>query len=209
MEFFSKAKVVKLRSHLDKYLIADDGGERVRQSRKGSDRRAKWTVEAVEDDVSNGRYVVRLKSCHGRYLTATETPFLLGMTGKTVILTEPEAGNSNGRNEWEPIRDGFQVKLRSWCGKYLRGNGGTPPWRNTVTHDDPYGSSATRDWVLWDVEAVKEEVLEEFSESVLSFASDDVSNGSDPPSSPMSVFSLTSPSSRRNFQVRLLPFCFR
>lgn len=47
-----------------------------------------------------------------------------------------------------------QVRLMTWCGKYLRANGGTPPWRNSITHDGPY-SGATQNWVLWDVEAVE------------------------------------------------------
>ncbi|XP_027360448.1 uncharacterized protein LOC113868769 [Abrus precatorius] len=197
MEFFTKTMVVKLHSHLDKFLVADDDAGKVRQSRKGSGRRAKWTVETVE-----GANKVRLKSCHGKYLTAAETPFLLGMTGKTVVQTEYEAA-SYWRYEWEVIRDGFQVKLRSWSGKYLRGNGGTPPWRNSVTHDDPH-SSATQNWVLWDVEAVEDEDDHEFSgiSVVSSFASDDLSNGSDP-ASPMSVFSLRSPPGRLNSKLQI------
>ncbi|TKY69751.1 hypothetical protein E2542_SST06033 [Spatholobus suberectus] len=192
MEFFTKTNVVKLRSHLDKYLVADDDGERVRQSRKGSGRGARWTVEESEGNK------VRLRSCNGRHLTATETPFLLGMTGKAVLQTEFEA-DADFKYEWEVIRDGFQVRLRSWNGKFLRANGGTPPWRNSVTHDEPH-SSATRDWVLWDVEAV-EEAADEFSESaVSSFASDELSVDSEP-ASPMSVFSLRSPPARRNSKL--------
>ena len=133
MEFFTKAKAVKLRSHLDKYLVADRDLEKVHQSQNGNTRRAKWVVEPVNE---NNGHRVRLRSCHGRYLTATDTPFLLGMTGNRVVQAELDDGLS-WKFEWEPVRDGFQVRLRSWCGKYLRGNGGTPPWRNTVTHDDP------------------------------------------------------------------------
>ncbi|XP_061336832.1 uncharacterized protein LOC133283918 [Gastrolobium bilobum] len=201
MEFFTKAKAVKLRSHLDKYLVADDDRLRVSQSRKGSGKRAKWTVEVVEGENNNHR--VRLKSCHGRYLTATETPFMLGVTGKLVLQTDFETG-LDWKYEWEPIRDGFQVKLRSWCGKYLRGNGGTPPWRNSVTHDDPV-SAATQDWVMWDVVEEEMEIMDdEFSKSVVSsFVSDDFSAGEDP-ASPMSVFSLRSPPLvRRNSKLQV------
>lgn len=149
MEFFKEAKAVKLRSHLDKYLVADDEGETVRQSRNGASRKAKWIVEPVD----NKSHAVRLKSCHGLYLTASEAPFLLGMTGNKVVQAEPER-LSDWSTEWEPIRDGFQVKLRGWSGKYLRANGGTPPWRNSVTHDEPHTGS-TQNWVLWDVEEVQ------------------------------------------------------
>ncbi|XP_004489959.1 uncharacterized protein [Cicer arietinum] len=198
MEFFTKSKLVNLRSHLDKYLIDDNG--KLRQSRNGTVKRAQWTVEKVEAFETH-RHVVRLKSFNGKYLTATETPFRLGVTGKAVILTELEEG-LDGKNEWEPIRDGFQVKFRSYCGKYLRGNGGAPPWRNSVTHDDS-DSSVSKGCFLWDVETVMEkDVNELFSESFLaSFASDDVSVNSDT-ASPMSVFSLKSPPARRNLQLQ-------
>lgn len=169
MEFFNKTSAVKLRSHLDKYLIADDDKETVRQSRNGSSRKAKWIVEFVESK----HHVIRLKSCHGRYLTATETPFLLGMTGNKVLQTEPSSKLSDWNTEWEPIRDGFQVKLRSWNAKYLRANGGTPPWRNSITHDEPH-TGTTHNWILWDVEGVElteSEVVADYLSSLSSFNS--------------------------------------
>ncbi|KAF3444743.1 hypothetical protein FNV43_RR14436 [Rhamnella rubrinervis] len=151
MEFFNKSKAVRLRSHLDKYLIADDDEETVRQSRiNASSRRTQWTVELVEGK----SHVVRLSSCYGKYLTASDEPFLLGMTGQKVLQTIPTSNKSESSSaiEWEPRKDGFQVKLRARSGgSYLRANGGTPPWRNSVTHDVPQ-RTATRDWILWDVE---------------------------------------------------------
>lgn len=187
MEFFNQAKAIKLRSHLGKYLVADEDQETVRQSRNGSSRKARWIIEFVEDNPQ----FLRLKSCHGRYLTASDVPFLLGMTGKRVLQTVPES--SPGRStEWEPIRDGFQVKLRTHGGKYLRANGGTPPWRNSITHDNPHRTK-TQDWVLWDVE--KAEITEyEMSVDYLSPLSSFSSSFSDEafgsgPMSPMSVAS--------------------
>ncbi|KAK4261207.1 hypothetical protein QN277_004238 [Acacia crassicarpa] len=205
MEFFTKASAVKLRSHLDKYLVADHDREKVRQSRNGSSGKSIWVVELVEGK----SHLVRLKGCHGRYLTATEDPFLLGMTGQRVVQGDFET-DSDWKFEWEPIRDGFQVRLKSWCGKYLRGNGGTLPWRNSVTHDEPHGYSATRNWVLWDVEAVglPEAPLDySFAESVVSSSVSDENFGSDP-SSPMSVFSLSS-SPRRNSKLQISSNKFR
>lgn len=176
MEFFTKTKAVKLRSHLEKYLIADEDLETARQTRHGSSRKAAiWFVELVDEK----NHVIRLKSCYGRYLTASDMPFLLGMTGKKVIQTELSENNfDNWKLEWEPIRDGFQVKLKSWCGKFLRANGGTPPWRNSVTHDEPHTGS-TRKWILWDIEAVQEignDSLKDYLSSMSSFStvSDDV-----------------------------------
>ena len=148
MEFFSKAKSVRLRSHLDKYLVAEDDEETVRQSRGGSSRKARWVVELVPGKAN----VIRLKGCHGRYLTASGDSFLLGWTGKKVVQTLPTT-KMDASTEWQPITDGFQVKLRANGGKFLRANGGTPPWKDSITHDVPQ-RTVTQDWVLWSVDIV-------------------------------------------------------
>ncbi|MCD7459360.1 hypothetical protein HAX54_040687 [Datura stramonium] len=148
MELFHKAKAVRLQSHHDKYLTAEEDEESVTQDRNGSSKNAKWTVEFVEKTDN----VIRLKSCYGKYLTASNQPFLLGMTGRKVLQTLPSRLDSSV--EWEPIREGHQVKLRTRYGQFLRGNGGLPPWRNSVTHDIPHRTS-TQDWILWDVHVVE------------------------------------------------------
>ncbi|KAG9455755.1 hypothetical protein H6P81_000263 [Aristolochia fimbriata] len=150
MELFHKAKAVRLRSHHDKYLLAEENEESVCQDRNGSSRNAKWTVEFLE-----GGQILRLKSCYGRYLTASNFPFLLGMTGRKVLQTMPLKLDSS--IEWEPVREGFQVKLKTRYGYYLRANGGLPPWRNSITHDIPHRSS-TQDWILWEVDIVEIQV---------------------------------------------------
>lgn len=159
MEFFDRAKAVRLQSHLGKYLLADEDEQTVRQSRNGSSHRGRWTVELV----AGKNNLIRLKSCYGLYLTATEQPFLLGMTGKKVLQTLPTE-NMDGSIEWEPIKEGFHVKLRTNEGKYLRANGATPPWRNSITHDVP-NRTATKDWVIWGVEVV-DITLSDANESV-------------------------------------------
>ncbi|KAG8362601.1 hypothetical protein BUALT_BualtUnG0059200 [Buddleja alternifolia] len=148
MEFFNKAKAVRLQSHLGKYLVADDDEETIRQSRNGASHKARWTVEYV--DGKHDR--IRLKSCHGLYLTAVDEPFVLIMTGKKVLQTLPEK-KTDVAIEWEPIKEGFHVKLMTNDEKFLRANGGAPPWRNSVTHDVPH-RTATQGWVLWGVEIV-------------------------------------------------------
>ncbi|KAF2299564.1 hypothetical protein GH714_038167 [Hevea brasiliensis] len=158
---------VKLRSHLDKYMIADDDGETVRQSKNGSSRKARWLVELVEGRTD----AVRLKTCDGRYLTASDLPFLLGMTGKRVIQTLPEK-ITDLNLEWEPIRDGFQVKLKSWCGKFLRGNGESVEAVETETLAEYLSSMSS-------FSSVPEDVLEAASDEYL---------GSEP-GSPISVVS--------------------
>ncbi|KAG6488309.1 uncharacterized protein LOC122010429 [Zingiber officinale] len=148
MEFFARAKAVRLRSHHDKYLAAEDDEERVAQDRDGSSRNARWTVERVD----TAPHVLRFRSCYGRYLTASNEPFLLGVTGKKVTQTLPARLDSS--LEWEPVRDGARVKLMTRYGNYLRGNGGLPPWRNSVTHDVPH-RTVTQEWVFWDVDVVE------------------------------------------------------
>ncbi|KAL6505576.1 hypothetical protein OROHE_022955 [Orobanche hederae] len=169
MEFFSKTKAVLLKSHLNKYLVADDDQISTRQSRNGAGRRSRWLVEFVD----NNPHVVRLRSCHDRYLTASNEPFLLGMTGHKVLQTLPENHMNDLMIEWQPIRDAFQVRLKAFGGKYLRANGGTPPWRNSVTHDSPH-AGATHNWVVWDVEPVEvpeEEAAADYWSIVSSFSS--------------------------------------
>ncbi|KAL1554809.1 hypothetical protein AAHA92_15326 [Salvia divinorum] len=156
MEFFNHAKAVRLKSHLDKYLVADDDQETVRQSRDGASRRARWRVELVDGNA----HVIRLKSRHGLYLTASDEAYLLGMTGKKVLLQASANPLRDASVEWEPIREGYSVKLRAKGGKFLRANGATPPWRNSVTHDLPH-RTATQDWVMWDVDEVDVSVLED------------------------------------------------
>ncbi|XP_023538149.1 uncharacterized protein LOC111799006 [Cucurbita pepo subsp. pepo] len=148
MELFSKTKAIKLRGHNDKYLASDDDKQTIRQSRTRASRKTIWVVEPVEQNPK----AIRLRNCHGRYLSASDLPFLLGVTGNRVIQDPPDK-SSDWMVQWEPVREGFQVKLRSWCGTFLRANGGTPPWRNSVTHDEPH-SSTTGKWILWDIEAV-------------------------------------------------------
>ena len=147
MEIFKKAETVRLRSYHDKYLLADDDEESVNQDRDGRCMNARWTVEILEEV-----HAIRLKSCFGKYLTASNMPLYLGMTGKKVTQTLPRRLDSS--TEWEPVREGVQVRLKTRYGQYLRANGGLPPWRNSVTHDVPHRST-TQDWVLWDIDILE------------------------------------------------------
>ncbi|CAN6969970.1 unnamed protein product [Brassica rapa subsp. trilocularis] len=147
MEIFKKAETVRLRSYHDKYLLADDDEDSVNQDRDGRCMNARWKVEILEE-----ANVIRLKSCFGKYLTASNMPLYLGMTGKKVTQTLPRRLDSS--TEWEPVREGVQVRLKTRYGQYLRANGGLPPWRNSVTHDVPHRST-TQDWVLWDIDILE------------------------------------------------------
>lgn len=93
-----------LRSHHDKYLLADRDKNPVSQDRKGSGDNAEWTVEIVQNANAVG-----VKSLFGKYLTASNVPFLPGGAGKKLLQTVPKTLDSSG--VWEPIREGVQVKL--------------------------------------------------------------------------------------------------
>ncbi|XP_052196027.1 uncharacterized protein LOC127803662 [Diospyros lotus] len=146
MELFQKAITVKL-SHRDKYLMAEDDKESVCQDRNGSSKNAIWAVEFV-----NGENYLCFKSCYGKYLTASNAPFLPGTTGRKVLQTVPTKMDSSIK--WEPIRDGFSARFRTPYGHFLRANGGLPPWRNSVTHDTPRRMGG-QEKILWDIEIVE------------------------------------------------------
>ncbi|XP_047332118.1 uncharacterized protein LOC124935742 [Impatiens glandulifera] len=148
MELFQNAKAVRLRSSHGKYLHANEDDDSVTQDKDGSSKSSRWTVEFIP----NSDNAIRLKSFYGKYLTASNMPFLLGMTGRKVLHTLPPRLDSS--IEWEPIKDGNQAKLRTRYGQFLRANGGLPPWRNSVTHDVPHRSS-TQDWIFWDVHVME------------------------------------------------------
>lgn len=137
-----------MRNSHNKYLTADDDEETITQNRNGSTKNARWIVEPVRDSF----HVIRLKSCYGKYLTASNERFLLGATGKKVIQLKLSRPDSSV--EWEPLREGSKIKLRTRTGNFLRANGGLPPWRNSVTHDVPH-LSATQDSISWDVDVVE------------------------------------------------------
>ncbi|XP_060171535.1 uncharacterized protein LOC132602784 [Lycium barbarum] len=107
MELFHKAKAARLQSHHDKYLAADEDEESVTQDRNGASKNAKWFVEFVEK-IDN---VIRLKSCYGKYLTASNQSFLLGMTGMKVLQTLPQRLDSSMRR--------FFSSLFWWFGRVL------------------------------------------------------------------------------------------
>ncbi|CAN7053778.1 unnamed protein product [Brassica rapa subsp. trilocularis] len=148
MELFTRGSAVRLRSCHENYLFAVDDEKAVRQSSDGTSRQSVWTVEMVPRKPN----FIRLKSCYGKYLTASESSFFLGVTGHKVVQTPPFRQAEHESN-WEPIRDELPVKLMSWNGTYLRGNGGSPPWKNSVTHD--YEPHVHKKWISWTVEVVE------------------------------------------------------
>ncbi|KAI8527259.1 hypothetical protein RHMOL_Rhmol12G0061800 [Rhododendron molle] len=145
MNLFRNAKAVRLRGNHKKYLYAEEDEISVTQDESGSSENVCWTVEFS----SKSEDKIRLKSCYGKYLTASNKHFLLGLTGRKVLQM---AGCLDSSVEWQPIQEGNRVKLRTQNGNFLRANGGVAPWRDSVTHDSPW---VLEDLVLWDVDAVE------------------------------------------------------
>ncbi|KAH0868517.1 hypothetical protein HID58_075539 [Brassica napus] len=170
MELFSKGNAVKLLSHHNMFLLADEDQKTIRQSRKRCSRLAIWTVETVIGKPK----LIRLRSCHGTYLTASSKPFLLGTTGERVTQTQSFNNPMDCQTHWEPEGYGASVKLKSWCGKWMRANGGAPPWRKSVTHDEP-PMSKTKNWLLWYVITVDGFDLENVSDGFKSSLSSPLS----------------------------------
>ncbi|KAK9668711.1 hypothetical protein RND81_13G080300 [Saponaria officinalis] len=149
MEFFKRAKVCRLKcGHHNKYLTGDGNDDTVRQSSKQSSTNAHWVIEPVEGK-SNA---VRFRSCQThKYLATIDEPFLTGMTGKKLA----QRLRLDSTVEWEPLKEGQYIKLKSHVGTLLRANSGLPPWRNTVTHDVPAHWSGSENTVLWIVDIVE------------------------------------------------------
>ena len=147
MEFFRDVHSVRLLGHTGKYLWADDDRRSVAQKRGQDTYGVIWRVELVPD-----RNIIKLKSVYDLFLFASDYPFLLGATGKKVV--QAFHSEKNEALEWEPIAAGTYVKLRTKGDKFLRANGGVPPYRGSVTHDVPVLASSQH-VVLWDVEVVK------------------------------------------------------
>ncbi|KVI01259.1 Actin cross-linking [Cynara cardunculus var. scolymus] len=147
MELFEQAKKIRLRSIKDKYLVAEKDEESVSQDRDGSTENAEWEVYPT------GEKFLRFKSYYGKYLMASNSMLLEGVKGKKVMQTELKP-DIDGSVEWEPLRDGFQVRLKTVTGSFLRPIGGVPPWRNSVTHDI-CNRQKTKEKVLWNVEIVE------------------------------------------------------
>ncbi|KAF3457565.1 hypothetical protein FNV43_RR02223 [Rhamnella rubrinervis] len=143
---FHNGMVVKLQSYHEKYLHAVDDQKSVIQGDNVAINNVKWTVESVPGSDS----LIRLKSCYGKYLAASDEPFILSFTGFQVHQTlRGQCPDSS--IEWEPIRVGNQVvKFKnSRFDTFLRANNWVPPWRYSVTHKIPLRSSTKRlEWNL-------------------------------------------------------------
>lgn len=157
MEYFHDAQKVRLQTFHQQYLIAE-GNETVALGEDGSSTSAWWSVEVVPDSDS----VLRLKSCYGKYLAASDQPSLLSKTLVQFAGSDPSQTSCkvlqslprplDSSLEWEPVKEATHVKLRTRRGSFLNGE----PGHNPVTHDF-FNSTVPPDWVFWDVVKSEEE----------------------------------------------------
>ncbi|KAF8031915.1 hypothetical protein BT93_D0970, partial [Corymbia citriodora subsp. variegata] len=145
MEFFRNAQAVRLRNCHGQFLVADDDEETValKDSRRRRDNSRWWYVEFVSDSV------LHLKSCHNKYLTASELSSLHDMTGCQVLQSPHSAPDFSF--DLEPVKAGNQVKLRTHYDTFLCAKSHRPYESDLVTHD-LYPSTAI---ILWDVEVAE------------------------------------------------------
>ncbi|KAK9725944.1 hypothetical protein RND81_05G179200 [Saponaria officinalis] len=175
MEFFKGAKFVRLRNEQNKYMVAHEDEEKVRQSRKGASNYAWWFVESVH----RKQNAIRLKNRQtGKYLGASDAPFLLGMTAKRVIQTSllPPRSGSDTCVDWTPIKEGTRIKLRTRGGDFLRANAGPPPWKNSITHDSVYINDSLSSF-LWFLDVVDLKSADAASEIQSSYNSSSANQG--------------------------------
>ncbi|KAL3738624.1 hypothetical protein ACJRO7_020065 [Eucalyptus globulus] len=124
----------------------DIRGEITWQEETGRQDSTRWSVEFID----NSNPFLRLKSCYGKYLTASDQPPLFSMTGCKVLLSLPSLLDSS--LELEPVMEGTHVKLQTHYGTFLRANRDHPMYPNSITHDLPH-----RTTILLDVEVIERE----------------------------------------------------
>ncbi|KAJ0894322.1 putative actin-crosslinking [Helianthus annuus] len=169
MELFPNRSTVRLKSYRDKYLFAETDEESVTQSRDGSTRNSYWTVEIVDEDC------ISLRSCYGKYLTASNKPSIPGMRARYLKVTQTRLGNPNPNYstmtvddssvtgkwnsalQWLPLvtEVSSEVRLKTHYGNYLQSNKGPPPLGNMVTHDLPRKEGPMNKRISWKVELVE------------------------------------------------------
>ncbi|KAI3670016.1 hypothetical protein L6452_41587 [Arctium lappa] len=167
MDLFPNQSTVRLKSYRDKYLIAENNQESVSQSRDGSTKNSLWTVEVIDEDC------ILLKSCYGKYLTASNRPSIPGMRARYLKVTQTRlgfpnpdypvtvddssiTGKWNSALQWIPMTTevSSEVRLKTHYGNYLQSNKGPPPLGNMVTHDLPRKEGPMNKRISWQVELV-------------------------------------------------------
>nr|XP_018681639.1 PREDICTED: uncharacterized protein LOC108952822 [Musa acuminata subsp. malaccensis] len=140
MDFFAGARVIRLRSFYQKYLVAKEDTTRVGMDQDGFSDGARWTVEIIANEQR-----LRFRSSWNRYLAADNN---------TVSQQLPD--HVGVRGDWQPLAVGPHVLLRCNDADYLRAQDRHLPWRASVTLHTP-SWQRSRAPFYWDVEILEAE----------------------------------------------------
>ncbi|PWA71098.1 actin cross-linking [Artemisia annua] len=97
MDIFRNDMIIHLKNVQDKYLIAQQDEQSVSKSRNGFTKNAQWKVEVNDEDS------LYLKSCYGKYLTASNQPLIPGMTARNLRVTQTQPEKKNTSHLWLPV----------------------------------------------------------------------------------------------------------
>lgn len=154
MEILRNGMIIRLKNYQGRYLIAQNE-ESVSKSRDGSTQNAQWTVEIYDEES------LYLKSCYGKYLTASNQPSIPGLVARILRVTQTQPEKRNTSHRWLPVsqpdpEEQHLVWLKTLHSSYLRSHRGPPPLGNNITHD-PIGKDTPiprNKKFLWHIEIV-------------------------------------------------------
>ncbi|URD96786.1 hypothetical protein MUK42_06713 [Musa troglodytarum] len=140
MEFFAGARVVRLRSFNNKYLMAEHDMKRVSLHRRDAWLGGRWTVDVITDHLN--KPALRFQSWCGHYLAVDRK-----------VLRQIPDGFSDHVG-WQPLQEGSCVLLRCNLVDYLRAHDSHMPWEPSVTVGTPSWRQH-RNWYQWHVEVLE------------------------------------------------------
>ncbi|KAJ8506564.1 hypothetical protein OPV22_007450 [Ensete ventricosum] len=140
MDFFAGARVIRLRSFNQRYLMAMEDMTHVDIDEDGSSDGARWTVEIIANEQR-----LRLWSSWNRYLASDH-----------FMVSQQLPDRVGFGNHWQPLADGPHVLLRLNDVRYLRAAELPMPWLVNVNLGTPWWD---RSWApfYWDVEIIEAE----------------------------------------------------
>ncbi|KAL8240731.1 hypothetical protein R6Q59_014086 [Mikania micrantha] len=156
MEILQNEMIIRLQNNQGKYLIAQQDEESVSKSRDGTTKNAQWKIE-MHDEES-----IYLKSCYGKYLTASNQPSIPGVVARNLKVTQTQPEKRNTSHLWLPVsrydpQEPHLVWLTTLHNTYLRAHSGPLPLGNMITHDllrkDMPNPRNKR--ILWHIEIVE------------------------------------------------------
>ncbi|KAJ0818037.1 putative actin-crosslinking [Helianthus annuus] len=155
MDVLRNDMIIRIKNNQGRYLVAQQDEESVSKSRDGSTKNAQWTVEMYDEES------LYLKSCYGKYLTASNQPSIPGLIARNLRVTQTQPAKRNTSHRWLPVsqpdpREPHSVWLKTPHSSYLRSHYGPPPLGNLITHDPIWKDTPNprNKKILWHIEIV-------------------------------------------------------